>query len=56
MSPKSPYNVRVSTQPLKENHQPMEKPRCPKCQSRQIYFLADGTIVCRGCGTRTKPK
>lgn len=29
------------------------KPRCPKCDSGQVYTLADGTLVCRMCGVRT---
>lgn len=32
-----------------------EKPNCPLCKSGEVYILADQTIVCRRCGTRTKP-
>ena len=31
-----------------------KKPRCPKCDSTQIYILRDGSIVCRRCGAETK--
>ncbi len=30
------------------------QPRCPVCGSGQVYFLRDGTIVCRRCGAITK--
>jgi hypothetical protein len=29
-----------------------EKPRCPYCNSTQLYNKKDGTILCRGCGKR----
>ena len=30
-----------------------DRPDCPECDSKQIYVLQDGTVVCRACGART---
>ncbi len=27
-----------------------EKPVCPICKRKTIYFRANGTVKCRGCG------
>ncbi len=34
----------------------INKPKCPTCGSGFVYTLQDGTIVCRLCGARSKPK
>jgi DNA-directed RNA polymerase subunit RPC12/RpoP len=31
------------------------RPKCVKCQSKFVYILKDGTVVCRACGHREKP-
>ena len=32
------------------------KPQCSQCKGKIVYTLKDGTVVCRTCGARKRPR